>query len=153
MPTSVEDRLARLEAIEDIKALKARYCALCDADYDPEGLAALFVQDGIWDGGETFGRHEGRDAIRAFFNGVSGTITFAAHLVLNPIIDVRGPDTAMGKWRLIMPCTVAREDGSPEARWLLSAYDETYARVDGRWLFKTLTVTTNFYAPHLTGWA
>ena len=40
MSASVEQRLARLEAIEDIKAVKAQYCALCDADYDPDGIAA-----------------------------------------------------------------------------------------------------------------
>ncbi len=152
MTSSMEERLARLEAIEEIKALKARYCALCDADYDPDGLAALFLPDGIWDGGP-FGRYEGRAAIRTFFQGISGTIRFAAHLVLNPIIEVQGPDTATGKWRLIMPCTVTGDDGVAEARWLLSAYDEVYARHDGKWLFRTLHLTVNFYAPHLKGWA
>ncbi len=151
--TSIEERLARLEAIEEIKQLKAYYCALCDAEYDPEGLAALFVPDGVWDGGPSFGRHEGREAIRTFFRGISGTIRFAAHLVLNPMIEVQSADAATGKWRLIMPCTVARDDGTPEARWLLSAYDEVYARYEGRWLFRSLALTVNFYAPHLAGWA
>jgi hypothetical protein len=153
MPTSVEERLARLEAIEEIKALKARYCALCDAEYDPDGIAALFLPDGVWDGGPTFGCYTGRDAIRAHFRGISGSIRFAAHLVLNPIIEVRSADTANGKWRLIMPCTVARDDGTPEARWLLSAYDEDYARYEGSWKFRSLHLTVNFYAPHLAGWA
>ncbi len=151
MAGTIEDRLARLEAIEDIKALKARYCALCDADYDPDGLAALFLPEAVWDGGP-FGRHVGRDAIRTFFAGISGSIEFAAHLVLNPIIDVHGPDEASGKWRLIMPCTVV-ETGKPEARWLLSEYDETYAKVDGIWMFRTMRVIVNFFSPHLQGWA
>ena len=43
-------RVARLEAIDEIKRLKARYCAYCDDDYDPEGIAGLFVEDGLWDG-------------------------------------------------------------------------------------------------------
>jgi uncharacterized protein (TIGR02246 family) len=150
MPT-VEERLARLEAIEEIKALKARYCALCDAGYEPDGLAAMFVPDGIWDGGP-FGRHEGREAIRNFFRGISGTIRFAAHLVLNPIIEVQGPDIATGKWRLIMPFTTT-DTGAPQARWLLSAYDEVYTKQDGAWLFRSLHLTVNFNAPHLQGWA
>lgn len=153
MSASVEQRLARLEAIEDIKALKAQYCALCDADYDPDGIAALFLPDGVWDGGPTFGCHTGRDAIRAHFRGISGSIRFAAHLVLNPIIEVQSADAATGKWRLIMPCTVTADDGKAEARWLLSAYDEVYARYEGAWLFRSLHVTVNFYAPHLMGWA
>ncbi|MGD9764146.1 MAG: nuclear transport factor 2 family protein [Candidatus Binatia bacterium] len=149
---NLEEQIARLSAIEDIKQLKARYCAYCDAQYDPEGLASLFVEDGVWDGGETFGRYAGRDAIRNFFQSVSGELVFAAHLVLNPIITVNG-NTATGQWRLIMPCTVKNEAGKLEARWLLSAYDEEYVERDGRWLFKELRVTPQFYAAHETGWA
>jgi len=150
--STLEVQVARLAAIEDIKQLKARYCALCDKDYDPDGLAELFVDDGVWDGGPEFGRHVGREAIRGFFRGASGSIVFAAHLVMNPIIDVDG-DSATGQWRLIMPCTVRRKDGTPEARWLLSAYQERYQRVGGRWLFTSLTVDSQFFAAHLAGWA
>jgi hypothetical protein len=152
MALSIEERLARLEAVEEIKALKARYCALCDANYEPDGLAAMFLPDAVWDGG-LFGRYEGREAIRAFFAGISGSIRFAAHLVLNPIIEVQSAEAATGQWRLIMPCTVTADDGKAEARWLLSAYDEVYARYEGEWLFRSLKVTVNFYSPHLKGWA
>ena len=131
-------------AIEDIKQLKARYAAYCDHQYDPDGIASLFVEEGVWDGGDAFGRHEGRAAIRSFFSQVSKQIVFAAHLVLNPIIEVDG-DRATGNWRLIMPCTVKNEDGAPEARWLLSAYDETYVKQGGRWLFQSLRVDTQFF--------
>ena len=55
--------------------------------------------------------------------------------------------------RLLMPCTVTGDNGEAEARWLLSAYDEVYARYEGAWLFRSLQVTENFYAPHLKGWA
>jgi hypothetical protein len=149
---ALEQQIARLTAIEDIKQLKARYCAYCDAQYDPDGLASLFVEDGVWDGGKEFGRYEGRESIRAFFRSVSSSLVFAAHLVLNPIITVNGAG-ATGRWRLIMPCTVKNEAGAPEARWLLSAYDEQYVQRDGRWLFQTLRVTTQFFAAHETGWA
>ncbi len=30
-----------------------------------------------------------------------------------------------------MPCTVTADNGEAEARWLLSAYDEVYARHEG----------------------
>ena len=72
--------------------------------------------------------------------------------MLNPIIEIHDADNASGQWRLIMPCTVNTPDG-PEARWLLSAYAEEYSRVDGVWLFRSLVLTVNFYAPHLAGWA
>jgi hypothetical protein len=150
MPGSEQQRLVRLEAIEAIKQLKYRYCAYCDDKYNPSGIAALFTEDGIWEG-ESFGQHVGRAAIKAHFQRVSGEIVFAAHLALNPIIEVDG-DTATGKWRLIMPATVINS-GVKEARWLLGAYDDRYVSVDGAWMFKRLSFHINFYSPHAGNWA
>ena len=150
---TMEERLARLEAIAEIKALKARYCAYCDDDYDPEGIANLFVPDGVWDGGPEFGSCVGREELKQFFSRVPDQIRFAAHLVLNPIIDVKDADHATGKWRLLMPATVVSDGGAPESRWLLCEYDEEYLRRDGCWMFKSLKLEVNFYAPHLKGWA
>jgi hypothetical protein len=150
--TSIEDRLARLEAVQEIMHLKAAYCRFADADYDAEGIAGLFVEDGVWDGGPEFGRHVGRAAIKAFIDATRGQIRFAAHLVMNPLIEVQDAAHATGKWRLFMPCSSVAEAGL-EARWLLCDYAETYVRQDGRWLFRTIDMTVNFYAPHLKGWA
>jgi len=149
---SIENRLARLEAIDEIARLKARYCAFADDNYDSSGLSGLFVQDGYWDGGPEFGRHDGRAAIKSFLDRTREQIQFAAHLAINPIIDVQDADHATGRWRLLMPCTVAAESGA-EARWLLCQYDETYVRVDGRWMFRSVDMKVNYYAPHLKGWA
>lgn len=149
---SIEERLARLEAIDEIMRMKARYCAYADADYDAEGLASLFVADGYWDGGPEFGRHVGREAIKAFLDRTRQQIRFAAHLAINPIIEVPDGAHATGKWRLLMPCTVAAEVGT-EARWLLCQYDEVYVREDDRWMFRSVDMKVNLYAPHLEGWA
>ena len=99
-----------------------------------------------------FGRHVGRAAIRAHFARVSSEIVFAAHLVVNPIIDIEFRDKARAKWRLIMPATVV-EGGKPTAKWLVGAYDDRYVRVDGVWLFESLNFRINFYTPHLESWA
>ena len=148
---SLAERIDRLESIEAIKRLKARYCTHCDDDYAPDAIASLFAEDAVWQASEGFGEHRGREAIRSFFAGVSGRITFAAHLVLNPVVEVDG-DRGTGAWRLIMPCTVV-EDGAPEARWMVGEYDDRFVRQDGVWLFQSLNVTINIFAPHRTGWA
>lgn len=147
----LEHQIAVLTATEAIKKLKAQYCAYCDDRYDPEGIASQFVEDGVWEG-ESFGRHVGREAIKRFFHGVSGEIVFAAHLAVNPIIDVESEDQARGKWRLIMPATVRAPDGDV-AKWLVGTYDERYVRVGGVWLFQMLKFRINFYTPHLESWA
>jgi hypothetical protein len=147
----LESRVARLEAIEEIKRLKARYFEYCDHNYDPDGITALFATNGIFDG-EQFGRHVGHQQIRAYFAGISGKIVFAAHLGLNPIIEVVDKDHATGKWRLLMPATT-RADGKNEARWLVGAYEDRYVRVNGAWLFESMFLHVNLFEPHLGSWA
>lgn len=148
---SLEQKVEELYAIESIKRLKARYCQYCDTGYDPQGIASLFVDDGVWDGGKLFGRFAGRDAIRDHFADIAGQIQFAAHLVLNPIIDVDG-DRAHGRWWLLMPCTAARRGGKIEGRWLVAEYEEEYVRRDGDWKFQILKIHPKYYAPHLEDW-
>ena len=47
----IERRLKVLEDVEEIKRLKARYCAYCDDSYDADAIASLFIEDAVWDGG------------------------------------------------------------------------------------------------------
>ena len=148
---SLEQRIARLEAAEQIRAMKAYYCELCDRGYDPDSLCALFTEDAVWDGGH-FGRHEGRHAIHTFFGGISGSLVFAAHLVMNPVIEFLDDDTAVGKWRLWEPATV-KENGMLESKILLAGYEDVYVKVDGKWLYKSLKLHVNFFASLTDGWA
>jgi hypothetical protein len=152
MPSlSLEQRIDRLESMEDIKMLKAVYCDLCDRGYDSDGLAALFTEDASWDGG-SFGRYEGREAIRAFFKSISGYLVFAAHLVMNPVIVFVDDDTANGKWRLFEPCSAKGENGA-DSMILLAAYDDVYVRRNGKWLHKSVRLQSNFFEPLSKGWA
>lgn len=143
----IEKRLRTLEDIEAIKRLKARYCAYCDDHYDAEAIAGLFTEDGVWDGG-LFGRYEGSEAIRAFFQGASQMIPFALHYVMNPIIEVEG-ERARGTWYLFQACTFG--EGS-QAVWGAARYNEEYVRVGGEWKFQHLTVTSSFWTPYEQGW-
>ena len=142
-------RVQRLEDIEEIKQLKARYCACCDAGYDADGIAGLFTDDGVWDGGRTFGRAEGREQIRRHFAGAGDRISIARHQVMNPVITVDG-DEATGQWLLFQPCTDA---GSGEAMWLAATYADTYRRTDQGWRIAELTIDIAFFAPYDQGWA
>ena len=88
----LERRLQVLEDAEAIRNLKARYAALCDQQYDADGIAALFTEDALW-GSPGLGRFDGREAIRNFFRGASRIFSFAIHYSLNGQIEVDG-DTA-----------------------------------------------------------
>src|SRR3954470_24068949 len=85
----IERRLQALEDAEAIRNLKARYAALCDRQYDADGIAALFTEDAVWDS-PGLGRFEGREAIRSFFRGGSQIFSLAIHYSLNGQIEVDG---------------------------------------------------------------
>ncbi len=142
--------LRKLEDVEQIKQLKARYCTCCDNNYDAEGIASLFVADGVWDGG-ALGSGEGHAGIIKFFRRAPSAFTFAIHNVMNPIIEVEG-DTATGHWYLMQPLT--RRSGETEsAMGLAGRYEDDYVRVGGEWKFKRLRFFTRMLTPYDEGWA
>jgi ketosteroid isomerase-like protein len=128
--------------------LKARYAALCDNQYDADGIASLFTEDAAWES-PALGRFEGREAIRSFFQGASGIFSFAIHYSLNGRIEVEG-DIARARWYLFMPCTVAAGN---QAVWRAGIDHETYARVDGIWMFRHKRSEPLMSVPFETGWA
>jgi uncharacterized protein (TIGR02246 family) len=130
------ERVARLEDIEALRQLKYRYCAAVDDNYDAEAVAALFTEDGVWDGG-ALGRYEGRAAIIATFNSVKDSLKLVQHMVANPLIEVSG-DTAHCRWCL-MVAKIAKDGGS--ATVAVGTYDDLCRRRDGRWLIERLTLT------------
>ena len=66
----LEKRVQALEDVNAIRNLKAQYAAYCDDHYNPDGIAALFTADAVWES-QGLGRFEGREAIREFFRGAS----------------------------------------------------------------------------------
>ena len=145
---TLEQNVQRLMDIQEIRDLKTQYALYCDDDYNPDGLAALFVENAVWDGG-IFGRHEGRAAIREFFAGVSDTIDFALHLTVGDKIDIDpSGKTAKGSWYVIMPGTFK----GPQAVWVAGTYADEYVKVDGKWYFQNVNAHLNFVSPYEKGW-
>ena len=156
------DALARrvdtAEAVLAIQSLKARYGELVDARFSrghpveasrlaerAGEAAALFTEDGVWDGGPGLGAVRGRSAIAARL--AEPTLVFSRHLFVKPCIEVDG-DRAVGRWELLCPCT--RPDGT--ALWMSGFEDDTYERVGGVWLHASMSLTTVFVSPVGDGW-
>lgn len=145
---NLERRLGVLEDAEAIRNLKARYAALCDENYNADGIAALFTEDATWDS-PGLGRFEGREAIRNFFRSAGGIFSFAIHYSLNGQIEIDG-DIARAQWYLFMPCTLAQTN---QAMWRASIDHETYARVQGVWMFRHKRSEPLMNTPFDEGWA
>ena len=154
---------ARVRATEDVQAihrLKARYAQLVDARYERRGgivarpelekaaraIAALFCEDGVWDGGKVMGVSRGREEI--FQRMCEPTLSFSWHFFLKPHIEVEG-DRAHGSWDILSPCT----SGEGRAMWMAGVEHDDYERVDGVWLHRHMKLDVVFMAPHDKGWA
>lgn len=144
----LEHRVARLEAIEAIKKLKAVYAEVCDENYDPVKMFPLFCADAIWEEPVLFGRFEGREAICEFFAGVSAPISWALHYTDAPLITVADDlKTATGTWYIFMPFT-----SEGVATWLMATYSDRYRNEDGTWKFAHVSVTFEQLTPFTDGW-
>jgi hypothetical protein len=139
--STIEGRLQRLEDIEEIRQLKARYAEACDDDHNGDRVIELFVPDGVWHQ-ISLPACNGHAEIRTFMMNVrkSGRLRNSSHLFSNPQIDVDG-DSATGHWKMVMVYTGNAPDGTTQYHRILGYYDEEYVRVDGIWMFKTLKVT------------
>lgn len=114
----LETRVARFEAEYAVRACMNRYMVLCDALDARSPLAelvGLFTRNAVWEGiGEkyqaSFGRIEGRAAIRAMF---AKYMTEPAHFAVNvhfltsELIEVHGPSNATGSWVMLQTSTFA----------------------------------------------
>ena len=144
----LEKRITILEDIEAIKNLKARYCAICDDDHNPDKIATVFAEDGIWEGGD-FGKAQGHQAIRKLFESFKQLISFSQHNLMNPIIEVDG-DRAKGTWYLMGPFTFREKN---DAKWLAARYEDDYVKINGEWKYKHLRAIIRMSAPYEKGWA
>lgn len=155
---ALRTRVVVAESVLAIQTLKARYAELVDRRFSAgavvdadrlaqvaEAVAGLFTPDGTWDGGPGLGRVTGRRAIAARLR--EPTLTFARHYFVNPRIEVDG-DTAVARWDLLSPCR--RAEGT--SYWMSGYEDDEYARVDGVWMHRSMTLTTVFMSPVGEGW-
>jgi hypothetical protein len=144
----LEKRLTVLEDVEAIKQLKARYCAVCDDDHNPDMIITLFAEDGIWESADA-GCNQGHAAIRKLFEGFRDRISFSQHNVMNPIIQVDG-DRATGSWYFFGPFTFRKGN---RAYWLAARYQDDYVKINGEWKFQHLRAIGRMAAPYEKGWA
>lgn len=147
-PAEIERRLTRLEDIEAIKQLKARYCEICDDDHNPDRITSVFAEDGIWESAE-FGTGRGHAEIRKLFQGFQKLIEFSQHNVMNPIIEVHG-DRATAEWYFMGPFKFR---AGQQARWIALQYKDDYVKINGQWKYKHLRVNLRMLAPYDEGWA
>jgi len=148
MESEIVKRITVLEDIEAIKKLKSLYCYLADAGINGDmskidELMTYFTDDAWIDFGavDLPDVHKGKEAVTKFYKSfVCEALSYSAHLVANPIIEVNG-NKAKGKWYVFVPCTI-REINS--ASWLFGKYEEAYIKIDGQWKWRSMIFRSEF---------
>lgn len=138
------DQVQRLEAIEEIKQLKAQYFRFLDTK-DWDRFADVFASDARMDmsaevrGGPDDGVTTGNRDIAAFVRRMVGEVT-TVHHGHTPEIEVTSPTTATGIWA--MEDKLRWPGGAPLAAMHgYGHYHDVYEKVDGRWRIRSTTLT------------
>jgi len=149
---SLDDLEKRIQAIEDIEAikqLKATYSEYCDDSYNPEKMMGIFTEDAVWDGGERFGKYTGHKEIKEFFENASKSLVFGAHFFLQPRITLTGEKTAKANWYLWQTSTMANGKGV----WICGLEDDEYRKCDdGKWRMSNMKLTLFYVTSYEDGW-
>ena len=123
---SIEERLDRLESLDEIRQLAAKYSVTLDMR-DLDMHVNLFVPD-VRVGKEGAGRQALKEWADATFRD---QFTGTSHHIGNHIIDFDSNDSAIG-------LVYSKNEHETETEWVIMQmlYWDSYSRVDGRWLFK-----------------
>ena len=125
----IEERIQRLEDIEAIRYLQAKYQRCLDTR-DFASLSECFAIDAVssYDGGSM--TYKGRDEIIAFLKKVMTLDMPSSHLIHGGEIDILGENSATAKWYL--------EDHLLHKKYLVklhgaAVYHVKYTKKAGQW--------------------
>jgi len=131
---TIEERVTRLEDIEAIRYLQAKYQRCLDTrDFD--GIAECFDDEVVSSYGNGSMAYEGKQAVMEFLCSVMKLNMPSTHLIHGGEIDILDAGNARAKWYL--------EDYLLHDLYQMklhgaAIYDVQYVKKDGRWLIKVI---------------
>ena len=126
----LETRLRKLEDLEAIRQLKARYLACCDQK-DPQGMRDCFAPGPVRIDYGRIGVFEDRDQLAAIFEQLGcHPHVVEMHHGINPQIDVLDDTQALGTWGLHYQMI---DTLSSVITQLGARYEDEYRKIDGHW--------------------
>jgi SnoaL-like domain len=141
---TLEQRIRRLEDIEAITTLTARYGRAVDKrpgrGIDLAAIPHIFTAAARWSS-DGLGTTVGASAIAAELPSATATVEFSMHAFLNPMITIDG-DAATGSWLLWIASVHHHRPGTV----YLSA-DMTYARTAAGWFIDSVFVYDGIRVP------
>lgn len=130
---TLEERIQRLEDIEEIRYLQAKYQRSLDTR-DFNGIAECFADDVVSSYGNGTMAYTGKDNVIKFLMNVMSVEMPSAHMIHGGEIDVDG-QKATGKWYL-QDFLINKEHNVNI--YGAAIYENSYAKVDGVWKIKEI---------------
>jgi hypothetical protein len=148
---TIEERIRRIEDIQEIIRLKSRYTELADSSAEKPHtggeIASLFTEDALFHIVPTGAPPiVGSAAIAARFNDDT-LYPYSYHLLGNPHIEVND-GRAGGRWHVVVAFN-RRDTG---AMWTTAFYEDEFLRTPEGWRIKSLCCTASAFAPFGQGW-
>ena len=143
----LEQRIKRLEDIEEIRSLQAKYQRCLDSrDFD--GLAECFCDDVITSYGNNSMKYEGKENVLNFLMSVMSIKMPSAHLIHGGEIDWINENFAKGIWYL--------EDHLLHKKYLVklngtAIYHVEYKKINNIWKISSIGYERNFEYVELRG--
>ncbi|MGF6694228.1 nuclear transport factor 2 family protein [Pseudomonas sp. D(2018)] len=127
---TLEQRLARLEALEAIRQLKHRYLNACDLK-DVEAIRACFAEGEVAIDYGPVGTFRDRDSFVALYQSLAcNERVIDLHHGANPEVELVAEDEARARWALYY-FNLDAETGA--TRQLGGFYQDRYRCIDGAW--------------------
>ena len=145
-------RVARLEAMEDIRRLRQMSAEAADPFMEIDALVGLYVPDGVMEFLSFGTSYRGHDQIRAFLE--VNAFTWMFHCLIPLRIDVADDlQSATARWYLLEAATVHNgRTGAYDPVWLAGRYEDRVVRVDGQWKFAHTSLTLELLCDYAEGW-
>ena len=161
--TSIDDRIARLEAVHEIQNLMGRYSFWHTANMHRECLSLFAMKTPDVRAEMMWGVYEGPESLERLYPGfhvwVDGDAKGVMHMhtLTTPVIEVAEDlRTAKGVWvspgHETMSFSTASGERTPEAHWGWCKYGCDFIREDGEWKIWHLHVFGIFLAPYGRSW-
>ena len=139
MSEDLHQRIAAIEAREDIRDLVTRYGMAVD-DRDMATVGALFTEDAVFRHGDDSIVNHGRQEIVDFYTDRLSAFGATYHYPNSHLIELDGPTTATG-----VVCAHAELGIDGHSYVTALRYHDNYRNEGGRWLFAERRLAMLYY--------
>lgn len=145
----LEQKVAWLVALEQIRRVIALYARAGDANNDPIAMGALFSADARW-ACAGFGSFNGRAEITTELARIGRErILWSLHYPVAPIIDLAEDLlSAQGFWWLWELTTLRDADGATARHWLGATYQADFVQAADGWKIQNLELDIKTIVPY-----